>query len=140
MVIFGLVVVFVVVRSSSCALGFVEVVPGVFLSSRWCLLLGRQVVCVVCGGPGRGAKDADGRRRFTSSAAQPAHPGGERQRELAHHRTTRVQVTCNGLVGPVRSSTLHAMKVYGPCLALSSFEGGLFLFFCVNDVVPSPDK
>ena len=39
---------------------------------------------------------------LTSSAAQPAHPGGECRRESANRRTTRVQVTSIGLVGLVR--------------------------------------
>ena len=107
---------------------FVELV----LSSRWCLLPGRQVVWVVCGGPGRGAKDADGRRRFTNSAAQPAHPEGERRRELAYHRTTRVQVTSIGLVGArsVIQAPRH-IKVYGPCLPLSSMR--VAFSFLVNE-------
>ena len=49
-----------------------------------------------------------GGERFASSAAQPAHPGGECRRELAYRRTTRVQVTSIGLVGLVRSARLHA--------------------------------
>ena len=92
--------VFVVVRASGAFFGLVVIVEEV--PSLW-----RQVVWVVCGGPGRGAKDADGRRRFTSSAAQPAHPGGECRRELAYRHTTRAQVTSIGLVGLVRSSRLH---------------------------------
>ena len=71
--------------------------------------------------------------------AGPGRPNGSRETvagylppwwsRLAHHRTTRVQVTCNGLVGPVRSPRLHVIKVYGPCLAplslrvVFSFEG-----------------
>ena len=58
-------------RGGALGLVFVEL----FLSSRRCLLSGRQVVWVVCGGPGRGAKDADGRRRL------PALPRSLRTRE-----------------------------------------------------------
>ena len=58
----------------------------------------------------------------------PSCHGGQTSR-LAHHRTTRVQVTCNGLVGPVRSSRLHAIKVYGPCLAPSSLRVAFFFAF-----------
>ena len=40
-------------------------------------------------------------------------PWGQTSR-LAHQGTTRVQVTCNGLVGPVRLPRLHVIKVYDP--------------------------
>ena len=70
---------------------------------------------------------------------EPACPCKERRRELAgpvegpsqprlsglpwqqtsrlvHRGTSRVQVTCNGLVGPFRSPRLHVITVYGPLL------------------------
>ena len=54
------------------------------------------------------AQSREGCVRRTSSAVQS---GGECRRELADHRgTSRVQVTCGGLAGPVRSPRSRVIK------------------------------
>ena len=58
--------------------------------------------------PSLWAPSREGCVRRTSSAAQSA---GECRRELADHRgTSRVQVTCSGLAGPVRSPRSRVIK------------------------------
>ena len=58
--------------------------------------------------PSPWAQSREGCVRRTSSAVQS---GGECRRELADHRgTSRVQVTCYGLTGPVRSSRSRVIK------------------------------
>ena len=58
--------------------------------------------------PSPWAQSREGRVRRNSSATQS---GGECRRELADHRgTSRVQVTCYGLTGPVRSSRSRVIK------------------------------
>ena len=58
-------------------------------------------------------------------------PWGQTSR-LAHQGTTRVQVTCNGLVGPFRSPRPHVIKVHGPRLTPLSVRGSL-LSFLLNE-------
>ena len=69
------------------------------------------------------ASPGDAPETRTGGAALPAVwrsltcPCEERRRELADHRgTSRVQVTCHGLAGPVQSSRSRGIKVHGPCL------------------------
>ena len=92
------------------------------------------------GSPGLARGTRTGGAALPALSRKPARPSGERRRELAgpvegpsqprpsgllwqktsrlaRQGTTRVQVTCNGLVGPFRSPRLHVIKVYGPCLA-----------------------
>ena len=81
--------------------GFVASSSGLW----WFRLLVVDVSEVV---PSPWAKSREGCVRRTSSAAQS---GEECRGELADHRgTSRVQVTCYGLVGPVRSSRSRVIK------------------------------
>ena len=91
------------------------------------------------GSPGVARGTRTGGAALPALSRKLARPCGERRRELAgpvegpsqprpsglpwqqtsrlaHQGTTRVQVTCNGLVGPVRSPRLHVIKVYRPRL------------------------
>ena len=54
-------------------------------------------------------------------------PWGQTSR-LVHRGTSRVQVTCNGLVGPFRSPRPHVIKAYGPRLTPLSVRGSFFAF------------
>ena len=109
-------------RGGALGLVFVEL----FLSLRRCLPSGRQVVRVVCGGPGRGAKDADGGAAYQLCRAScaPGRRVPERAHLPSHHEGAGNQRRSRSV-----SKAPRHIKVYGPCLSPSSFEGGLFLCF-----------
>ena len=62
-----------------------------------------------------------------------AQSRGECWRELADRRTTRVQVTSVGLVGPIRSARLHAHKGPRTRSAILVFWGWPFSFGILNE-------
>ena len=60
------------------------------------------------------------------------HVGTKGPTRLVHQGTSRVQVTCNGLMGPFRSPRPHVIKAHGPHLTPLSVRGS-FLAFLLNE-------
>ena len=141
----GLLVVLVASSSVWWFLLVVFFLVGIFGSwSSWWPVCGEAVrgatrssELAVGGESGHGTRDADWRRHSAGCVArtcasvwralagpmegrsQPRLSGlpWQQTSRLVHRGTSRVQVTCNGLMGPFQSPRLHVIKVYGPCLA-----------------------
>ena len=75
-----------------------------------------------------------------SSTAATLAAVGTGRRDSPHRSTTRVQVTCNGLVGLFRSTKSHVIKAYGSSLTPLSMRVVFSLFICVKVVAPCPLK
>ena len=122
--VFGLVVVF-------------EVVPLV-LSSRWCLWSCRRGgafslgakscgLCAVARVEARRTRTGGAAYQHCRAACAPGRRAPERARLPSHHEGAGNQHRSRGARSVIQAP--RHIKVYGPCLPPSSFEGGLFLSF-----------
>ena len=127
-------------RGASCVFGLVvvfEVVPLV-LSSRWCLWSCRRGGAFSLGAKSCGlcaVARVEARRTLTGGAAYqlcraacaPGRRAPERARRPSHHEGAGNQHQSRGARSVIQAP--RHIKVYGPGLSPSSFEGGLFLSF-----------
>ena len=89
---------------------------------------------------GRAGESSPAAWQGPSSTAATLAAVGTGRRDSPHRDTSRVQVTCNVLVGLFRSAKSHGIKAYGSSLTPLSMRVVFSLFHCVKVVAPSSLK